>query len=418
MGVINIEDVRPGMVLDRDLRPPQGRVLLKGGQAVGEEHLRICRIWGVAEADVRGVSAAQAKQSALESLDPDVLNILRLLAEWRFKATDRRHPAVRGLVRVFLERNARGLSRACAREAAVRLRGPKPTPGEMPPPQPPLDCEEMLGREQELASLPAVFNEIVEAVKSPRSSASHVAEVIGRDQSLSARLLRIVNSPFYGFSGRVDTLQRAVAIVGTIQITNLALGIAVTTVFSGIPPEFLDMRAFWEHSVSVGVLARLLATHVGTGGEERMFVAGLLHDVGRLAVFRNFPEHARRMVLLGAAECEPMDALERREWGVSHARVGSLLMAQWQLPENLQRVVDCHHAPGRAEAPAEAALVHVADLVAHALALGHSGTRRVPPLDPAAWKRLGIQPSLLPSLAAQAESQMRDILKILLDDDA
>ncbi len=252
-------------------------------------------------------------------------------------------------------------------------------------------------------------------MKSPKSSASYVAEVMGKDPSLASRLLRLVNSAFYGFSGRVDTLPRAVAIVGTIQITNLAMGIAVTTVFKDIPSEFLDMRAFWEHSISVGVLARLIASHARIQGEERYFVAGLLHDIGRLVVFRNFPALAGRTAMQAATGEESFERLERRDWGISHAELGSRLLKAWKLPDVLQQTVRNHHTPFKAEAPPEASVVHVADVTAHALSLGHSGSRRVPVLDRVAWNSLGISPSLLPTLAAQAQSQMRDLMRILLE---
>lgn len=415
MGVINVDDLKPGMVLAQDLRTAQGRLLLAKGGEVTEQHLRVCRIWGITEADICAKSSCE--RNGEQALEPDLLKLLQTLADWHFSGNEKNFPPVRELTRLFIARHAQDLDRDNARELVDRLRGPKPPEAPIKAIAPP-DWDAVLSRELELASLPTVFNEIVEAVKSPKNSATHVAEVIGKDPSLASRLLRLVNSAFFGFSGRVDTLPRAVAIVGTIQITNLAMGIAVTTVFGDIPSECLDMRSFWQHSISVGVLARLIASHARSQSEERLFVAGLLHDIGRLMVFRNFPELAGRTCSLALQGEESFDRLERRDWGISHAELGSRLMAAWKLPDVLQQTVRHHHTPFKAEAPPEAAMVHVADVVAHALALGHSGSRRVPPLDRAAWNSLGLPASVLPTLVVQAESQMRDLMRILLEDHA
>ncbi len=420
VGVINIEDVQPGMVLAADLRTTQGRLLLPLGSPITSEHLRIARIWGITEADVQGVSEADAERDALSRLDPEVRKLLDALSGWRFSCCDLSLAPVRQLMRLFMQRAARGATRGKAADLVARYRGPRIPPDVLKAPLPAEKptCADILKKELGLASLPTIFNEIVEAVKSPKSSAAHIAEVIGKDPSIASRLLRLVNSAFYGFQSQIDTLSRAVAIVGTIQITNLAMGIAVTTSFKGIPEEHLDLRAFWEHSIAVGVMARLLASHARVTGEERLFVAGLLHDIGRLVMVRNCPDRAADAVRRAMASGKPMDDVERVVWGFSHARLGSLLMHEWKLPEGLRKAVDMYHVPFKADAEVEAALIHVADVTAHALGFGHSGSRLVPPLFAEAWKRIGLPISILPTLAAQTENQMRDLMRVFLEDHA
>ena len=149
----------------------------------------------------------------------------------------------------------------------------------------------LIESDPKLTSLPDVFVRVNEVLGDPLSTSQEAAEAIGMDTGLSAKLLRLVNSAFYGFPVKVDTLSRAVTIVGSRQLTTLALGLSVLAMFKDLPGDLVDMRSFWKHSIGCGVIASSLA-EPGIGGEvERLFVAGLLHDVGRLVLYRSLPRH-------------------------------------------------------------------------------------------------------------------------------
>jgi putative nucleotidyltransferase with HDIG domain len=416
MGILTLEDIQPGMILASDLRTSQGRLLLPSQSAIAANHLRMARIWGITEADIDGVDDPPQKD-ALDCVDPALRELFQEIVAWRFANCDMSAPPVRRLVDLFMQRapvRAKGMQPDKLREHFIGpvLAASRKKETFSAADKPVSSCEEMLLREPSLACLPDIFHEIVEASESPRTSATHLAEVIGKDPSLTSKLLRLVNSAFYGFENRVDTLSRAVAIVGTVQIANLALGVSVTSVFKGIPAGLVDMRAFWEHSLAVGVLSRLLSVHLRILDQERLFVGGLLHDIGRLVIYKNHLEQARDLLALAMSSSEPLHELEREAWGFTHADLGALLLRKWRIPQTIQDTVANHHASFRARATDDARLVHLADVIAYSLGFGHTGLRRVPPLCQKTWTRIGLPISVLPIVAAQAENQLRDLMRV------
>jgi HD-like signal output (HDOD) protein len=270
----------------------------------------------------------------------------------------------------------------------------------------PLDALSLVRDAGPLASLPAVHSRLSEALADPLASATAIAAIIAEDAGLAARLLRLVNSPFYSFARPIDTVSRAVVLVGTRQIGDLALATCIMRMFHGIPTHFVDMEAFWLHGLATGVAARVIAMRRGETHVESLFVAGVLHDVGRLLIYRAVPDLAREM-LRSRREGELLVEVERELLGFDHADVGGVLLSAWKLPERLQAAVACHHRPeSDTRASRESATVHVADIVAHALEVGTSGERLVPPLEPAAWEQLDLPASALASVVDQTERQL------------
>ncbi|MFP5238617.1 MAG: HDOD domain-containing protein, partial [Acidobacteriota bacterium] len=158
-----------------------------------------------------------------------------------------------------------------------------------------------------LATLPQVVIQTLEALKNPNVSYGYVASIIGKDTALSAKLLKLVNSALYSFPEPVETIDRAVTVVGASRLTSLALGVSMINYFADIPHDVLDMRSFWKHCLSCGVLARLLAVTAGHPNEERCFVAGLLHDVGRLIMLKNHPALVAQAIALAGEADIPLD---------------------------------------------------------------------------------------------------------------
>jgi HD-like signal output (HDOD) protein len=402
------------MVLAADLNSPQGRMILGKGQEITDKILRVCKIWGVTEADVEGATADQAQAEKLKRLDPSILQAAKAIISRQFAQANRDHEAVRELMKISILRHvarltAEGVEKVVTDFARTRIHVPARDES-APPPKPPT-LEAILGNKTELASLPDIFHQIIDALKNPNSSANFVADIIGKDTSLSAKLLKLVNSSFYGFPNKVDTLSRAVTITGLNQLTNLALGISVINGFKGIPPEILDMTAFWRHSVACGILARALAGQMRLPGEERFFVAGMLHDIGRLVMFRNYPALAREALTTAAEKKIPVTAAEAEVWGFTHAALAGGLLREWKFPVTLENAIHRHHNPLSSRSPQEPAVLHVADVVAHALAIGSSGTRLVPPLIPEAWDTLGLSRNVLAALAPQVDQQVEDIMR-------
>lgn len=275
-----------------------------------------------------------------------------------------------------------------------------------------LSPEALVQGSVELASFPRIYVRLNEVLDNPRASASHIADVISEDSGLTARLLRLVNSAFYGFPSRIETVSRAVLVVGTQQIRDLALATSVMSVFRAIPEDLVSMKSFWLHSVTTGVTARVLATYRREANVERFLVAGVLHDVGRLLIYKKLPDQAREALLRGRRTGELYSQAEREVIGFDHAAAGGALLRRWKLPASLEEAAAFHHDPGRASRfPLESALVHVADVLSHALHDGDGGEGAVPPLDAAAWARLQLSTDVLGAALDQAQRQVEAMLE-------
>jgi len=145
-----------------------------------------------------------------------------------------------------------------------------------------------------LVSLPAVCVRLNEMVDDPACSAEDMGRVINQDAALTARLLRIANSPMYGFTTKIDTVSRAVTVLGTKQVRDISLATAAVKTFQGIPNTLVSMQSFWEHSIYCALCARTLAMDCLRRQREAVFVAGLLHDIGELVLYNRAPDLSRK----------------------------------------------------------------------------------------------------------------------------
>ncbi|MCA1804066.1 MAG: HDOD domain-containing protein [Xanthomonadaceae bacterium] len=276
------------------------------------------------------------------------------------------------------------------------------------------DARDLIDDTLELASLPAVVLRALELLNAPDSSAADIGQVISEDPALSVRLLRIVNSSFYGFPSRIETISRAITIVGTLEITDLVLGSSAVEAFAGLPNELIDMQQFWEHSLYAGVVARVLARHHRAPNTERFFVSGLLHDIGSLVLYHQRPEESRRALELARAG-RPLHQVEQEIFGFDHSDVGAELMQAWNLPEAFVEAARHHHRPLEAqEYPLETAMVHLADIIAAGAHLTGSATNQVPPLEPRAWELTGLALDITESVIEEADRQYADALAVIL----
>jgi putative nucleotidyltransferase with HDIG domain len=184
---------------------------------------------------------------------------------------------------------------------------------------------------------------------------------VGVDPNLTARLLRIANSAFYGFSRKIDTISRAVTVIGTTELYQLVLSVSAVQQFSNIPNELVKMDTFWHHSVYTGLLARSLAARARVLHPERLFVAGLMHDIGSLVLYHQRPEQMRDILLVAEGDEDVLYHAELERFQFTHASVGGELMGRWLLPVELVDAVKWHHEPEKAEnAPMEAHILQLA----------------------------------------------------------
>ena len=260
-----------------------------------------------------------------------------------------------------------------------------------------------------LPTLPSVVARVNELVQDPTSSAADINRAIRQDIALSARILKLVNSSFYGFPRRISSITHAVVILGYNTVRNVVLSAFVLDSLGSKDLPF-GHREFWIHSLGVGVAANTLAGRRSLPDADDAFVCGLLHDVGKVVLHQYAREDfADVLKVVKDKDCLIADA-EREVMGATHADVGAALLEAWHLPPHVVEVVGCHHSPEAAHgAPDLAAAVHVADILARSLLVGSGGDRRIPRASREAWGRAGAPVDQVADLLREIA---RDIRKV------
>lgn len=201
--------------------------------------------------------------------------------------------------------------------------------------------KKLLEDNKELSSLPQIIVEVINVANNPDASVADLAGIIMKDPALTAKLLRIVNSPYYGQSREITTIHQAVLTVGLRTVTAVALAASIYDKFKSMG-QSIDRVKFWRHSLEVALTSRAIAREVGYEPAEEAFVAGLLHDIGSLVLEASFPDEFARNCRLVESGIR-LTSVEQRIWGTNHARVGQFLLKQWGLPERICTSVGSHH---------------------------------------------------------------------------
>ncbi len=410
MAKVNIEDIRPGMVLGEDVAGQNGQPLAPRDTLLDEAGIRVLRAHGVRVVDVRTDAPTAGADPERERRDA-VLECCRELLRPRFAALDLSTPFGATVFELAVERAAarppENLEDLAADPRAPVLSGLPPEKLLFGPKK--TDPASLVSGEVELATLPEVHVRLLQALRSESASPRELAAIIGRDPGLSAKLLKLVNSPAYGARDPVDTIGRAVTMVGLKDLTTLVLGLAALSAFSDISPGLCDMRGFWGHAAACGVYASLLAAACPGTAPERVFVGGLLHDIGQLVIMRKLPAAAGRALLLARIEGIPTSEAETAILGFDHAAVGRALLRRWNFPESLTAMVAGHHQPDGRPESRETALVHAADILATAFAWPAFPGPAVPPLSEAAWRSTELSETMLAGVAATGGARIAEI---------
>jgi len=397
MGSIHINKLKPGMVLDEEVKDINGRLLLKKDKKIQPAHIRIFKIWGVTEVNISGNNGN--KDTSAGPADPELIEKTKENTQQLFRHVDLEHPAIKEIFRIsILFRSKYNLSEKDKTIGLAEVDLEQPIVGS--------NFLQKLNKENiTLPEIPSIVFELNEVIANPLSSAEDIAQVIYRSPSLTALLLKIVNSPFYGFPSKIDKISLAVTLIGTREISGLALGISIISLFNNIPKEILSMHSFLSHSLACGIISRILAAHKNIPQTEQLFVSGLLHDLGRLILYSYFPEESLNILSHARSSDTLLYLQENDHLGCNHTHVVKHLLQQWKLPMVLENNIFFHHNPREAQQPVPATLVHLADIITNGLGIGTSGERFVPPLDQAAWESLGLSQTCFDVVVKQATHQ-------------
>ncbi len=216
-----------------------------------------------------------------------------------------------------------------------------------------LSISDLFKSDPQLTSTPNVYFELKKIVDDPVKSLADAAFVIENDPSLSIRLLKIVNSAFYGFPSKIVSIERAMSLIGAEELQNIVLGTVVIDRFSDIPEGLMSMGDFWARSIRCGLIAQEVDRFLGKEFSETAFLCGILHNIGQLVFFRRIPELSREINMMIENKENPtyLDEIKIEEevLGFDHYQTGAELTKLWQLPEVLTKSIQLHSYPDSVE---------------------------------------------------------------------
>ncbi len=281
------------------------------------------------------------------------------------------------------------------------------------------ETRRLVQRLVDLPTLPVIVPEVLRLISDAHASARDLARVIGTDQSLTSRILRLSNSAFYGFRREIVTINHAIVLLGFETVKNLVLASTVFEVLdAGDGRPSFDREQFWIHAAATAVAARQVARTLRLVDPEAVFVGGLLHDIGKVVLDRFFGCRYADVAQQAANEPCLIREAERRAFGIDHAEVGRWLAERWRFPAAIVEPIAFHHDPagGSPEHRAVTTIVHLADIVTRNAGIGSGGDGLVPLPDHEVWIQFTLRAGQLAhwtdGLLAERES-VSEFLQVL-----
>jgi len=247
-------------------------------------------------------------------------------------------------------------------------------------------------RLKDLPTLPTILMQCNKMLKNPNVSATELAKAIKSDPSISSKVLRLVNSAFYGLSGKISSVSQAIVILGFNTVRNIFLSVSV---FELLPKneDFggFQISKFWEHSIGCAVISKIFGQRLGMKDPEEVFTAGLLHDVGKVVIAKLFREDFSTILKTTHKEKVLFLDAEQEVLGITHYKIGELIAKDWKLPSTLTETICFHHGcTGKINHPKLVAIIHLADIITRILQIGSGGDQVIPEIDNRSWDTLNM----------------------------
>ncbi|MBF0558143.1 MAG: HDOD domain-containing protein [Nitrospirae bacterium] len=263
-----------------------------------------------------------------------------------------------------------------------------------------------------LPTIPSILRKLLAVIEKPKISINEIGSFIANDPVLTSRVLKVVNSPIYGFPGRISSLNQALILLGLNVVRGMLLGVSV---FEAMQKTMVGL---WEHSLGCAIASRIIAKKKGLKEPEEISIAGLLHDIGKVVMGLKFPdEYALAVGDAQKSEVFMIDA-ERKHFNITHADAGGWISLKWNFPQNLVEPIEYHHKPHLSKnVPLQTAIVHFADIMTRAAGFGFSGDNFVPAVHPSVWPVLGLSDAELKEIIQEFEESLGQAEDFLLSDE-
>lgn len=276
-----------------------------------------------------------------------------------------------------------------------------------------IDMDQLVRSVWDLPAMPSIVLDLISSFGREDADVTTLAAKMSRDQALAAKTLRLANSSFYGLSAKVKTVEQAIVVLGFDSAKALAVASSIIEAFGNSKCQQIDVANFWRHSIAAALCAKGLARHTNLD-QDYAFMAGLLHDIGRLVLASRFPDQYAQVEQLTSRYDITLGEAEMRVLGADHQLTGQMLAEAWKFPVLIQRAIGRHHSPDIADLGNLPGLVHVANAMVHALDLGSGERSAVPPLLEAAWDSLRLTPEQLHDICRETEGQFEEACRLLM----
>jgi putative nucleotidyltransferase with HDIG domain len=263
-----------------------------------------------------------------------------------------------------------------------------------------------------LPTIPSVLKKLLVVIENPRTSLTEVGNFIQSDPVLTSRVLKMVNSPIYGFPGRISAVQQALILLGLNVVRGLLLGVTVCEMMQK------SMVGLWEHSLGCAITSRIIANRKNLPEPEEISIAGLLHDIGKVIMILRYKEEYESALKETETKGLFIMEAEKAVFDITHAESGSWIAKKWNFPNSLIEIIEYHHNPNLAKnMPAQTAVVHMADILTRSVGFGFSGDNNVPAVNPAAWEFLKLSDADLRDILDEMDDAMSEAEQFLIGDE-
>jgi HD-like signal output (HDOD) protein len=280
-----------------------------------------------------------------------------------------------------------------------------------------ISAKTLIDKVQELPTLPTIYTALTEAMANPRSTINDIANIIMSDKASTLKVLKLANSAMYGFSGRIDTVSKAIFYIGSEEIKNLIAAMSIIGMFSNqkkatMPFSIVDM---WKHSIAVGIISRQLAEASGVVNLENYFIAGIVHDIGKVLFYEYADVEYSATHRYAIENRVHISEAEREILGISHMVIGELISEKWKLPVTIRNVIRYHEIGTLNHAPDQLiGTVCLANAIARLLELGYGCDDIVETPSENLWKSTSLSNNDMSSVLQKTMYVYEETVKLLL----